>query len=389
MKKRISAALCAVVLLSTLLVLALSTAAAAEEKVYFMAVNETVLDLNDDTMPRVVGGALYVPYTLFDPNTAGASLGLFSSYNRTTGQVVIYSRNNSLIFDLNADNSSAQGTIYRDKAIIRNSMVFVPVDAVCRFFDLQWSLLTVEYGYVVRVKNSSVVLDDRAFTDAAYFAVRARYSSYIQSKTPVESPSTPPEEATPSQPVTEDDTGDLQGSRVYLAFRMEDGAGMTDILDRLERYGVYGVFFCRPEEMSDRDDDIRSLVAAGHQIGLLLDGATLDEQREQAVLGQQLLAHIARTETALCLSENLADADRVTLSEELCLWNTTLDATPGERSLWQQVNSVTGAVRAERRYFVLMDDSAQSAQALRSILSDLTEEGCEFRLATEITLDLP
>ena len=388
MKLRITAAVCAVLMVFFLLPLALSAAAAAD-KVYFMAVNETVLDLSDDTMPRVVSGVLYVPYTLFDPNTAGAGLGVFSSYNRTTGKVVIYSRSTSLTFDLNTDTSTAQGVVYREKAIIRNSMVFVPVDAVCQYFGLEWSLLTVEYGYVVRVKSSAAVLDDRGFTEAAYFAVRSRYSSYIQSKTPVESPSAPPEETVPSQPAEGSDGGDMEGARVYLAFRMEDGGGLDELLGRMEQYGVYGVFFCRPEQMKNRDDDIRTLTAAGHRIGLLLDADTLDGQREQAALGQELLAHIARTETAVCLSENLSDADRVTLSQELSLWDTTLDATSAERNQWQQSAAVTGSVRRNRRYFVLMDDTSQSALALRTILSELSGEGCEFRLATEVTLALP
>ena len=388
MKLRITAAVCAVLMVFFLLPLALSAAAAAD-KVYFMAVNETVLDLSDDTMPRVVSGVLYVPYTLFDPNTAGAGLGVFSSYNRTTGKVVIYSRSTSLTFDLNTDTSTAQGVVYREKAIIRNSMVFVPVDAVCQYFGLEWSLLTVEYGYVVRVKSSAAVLDDRGFTEAAYFAVRSRYSSYIQSKTPVESPSAPPEETVPSQPAEGSDGGEMEGARVYLAFRMEDGGGLDELLGRMERYGVYGVFFCRPEQMKNRDDDIRTLTAAGHRIGLLLDADTLDGQREQAALGQELLAHIARTETAVCLSENLSDADRVTLSQELSLWDTTLDATSAERNQWQQSAAVTGSVRRNRRYFVLMDDTSQSALALRTILSELSGEGCEFRLATEVTLALP
>ena len=388
MKLRITAAVCAVLMVFFLLPLALSAAAAAD-KVYFMAVNETVLDLSDDTMPRVVSGVLYVPYTLFDPNTAGAGLGVFSSYNRTTGKVVIYSRSTSLTFDLNTDTSTAQGVVYREKAIIRNSMVFVPVDAVCQYFGLEWSLLTVEYGYVVRVKSSAAVLDDRGFTEAAYFAVRSRYSSYIQSKTPVESPSAPPEETVPSQPAEGSDGGDMEGARVYLAFRMEDGGGLDELLGRMEQYGVYGVFFCRPEQMKNRDDDIRTLTAAGHRIGLLLDADTLDGQREQAEQGRSLLAHIARVETALCLSEGLADADRVALSRELSLWDTTLDATSAGRSQWQQSAAVTGAVRRDRRYFVLMDDTDQSAQALRAILSELTGEGCEFRLADEVALALP
>ncbi len=387
MKKKFFTVVYVLILLLSLLPTSLTNVRAVEEKVYFMGVNDTVLDLTADTMPRMVGDSLYVPYTMFDPNhTTGANLGLFSSYSRTAGTVIIYSRSDVLVFDLNHDNSSLRGIIYRDKAIIRNSMVFVPLDTVCRCFDLTWSLLEVKYGHIVRVKSSSAVLGDTEFTDAAHFAVSARYNSYIQSKTPIEEPSISPDASpSPTQDI-ETRPPKANDARLYLAFIMESGEGFLALLDQLDRHGVYGVFFCRPEELGFRDDDIRNLLAAGHRIGLLLDKDSLDGQLAQAEEGQILLSHIARTEATLCLSRNLSNNDLDLLEHHLYLWKTTLDATSAGRSISRQTESVTGAIRRNRQYFVTMDDSAQSAQALGRILSILTEDGCEFYLATEITL---
>lgn len=387
MKKKFCAMVCVLVLFFALIPTALTNARAMEEKVYFMGVNDTVLDLTADTMPRMVGDSLYVPYTMFDPNyTTGANLGLFSSYSRTAGTVIIYSRSEVLVFDLNNDNSTLRGIVHRDKAIIRNSMVFVPVDAVCRSFDLTWSLLEVKYGHIVRVKSSEAVLGDAEFTDAAHFSVSARYNSYIQSKAPVEEPNVSLDDSPiPTQEVGEE-TPEANGARLYLAFIMESGEGFTSLLEQLNHYGVYGIFFCRPEELGFRDDDIRSLLAAGHRMGLLLDKDSLAGQLAQAEEGQLLLSHIARTETSLCLSHNLSDNDRDLLKDRLYLWETTLDATSAGRSISRQTETVNGTIRRNRRYFVTMDDSAQSAQALGHILSTLTEDGCEFCLATEITL---
>ena len=382
MKKKISAAACAALLLAAVLATALPAGAA--EKVYFMGVNDIVLSLDAETMPRVVNGVLYVPYIMFDPSTTtGASLGVFSTYSRAKGNVMIYNRSQALIFDLNAGNSTFQGKTYQDRAIIRNSTVFVPVDTVCQIFDLEWSRLTVEYGYIVRVKSSAAIVADADYTDAAYFTVRSQYQSYIQSKNPTAEPPASSGEPAPSQSV--EDPG-ADGARVYLGFRMESGDGLTGILDHLKRYGAYGVFFCRPEELLRRDDEIRTLVAAGHRVGLLLDAATMDGQLEQAAEGQALLAHVARTETAVYFSENLSDADLIALSDVLCLWETTLDATPDGRSAGRQAEAVISAVRRNRRYFALLDDSPQSAQALGRILSNLTGDGCEFRLANEVVL---
>ena len=43
-------------------------------------------------MPFWSGGAIYVPYTLFDPNLNGinVSLGLYTSFNRSSGTVTIF-----------------------------------------------------------------------------------------------------------------------------------------------------------------------------------------------------------------------------------------------------------------------------------------------------------
>lgn len=383
MNRRITAALCALLLLCAGLAFALPVGAVTE-RVYFMGVNDNMMELNSDTMPRVVNGELYVPYTMFDPNAVdGAGLGLFSNYSRTKGTVIIYSRSDALIFDLNANNSSGRGVTYLDKAIIRNSMVFVPVAAVCDFFGLEYSRLTVEYGHVIRVKSSAAVLSDAEFTEAAASLMWSRYQSYLQSKVPAEEPATPAESTSPGQ--TEPEPG-ADGARIYLAFRMEAGDGLTGILNHLERYGAYGVFFCRPDELLRRDGEIRTLTARGHRVGLLLDADTLEGQLEQAARGQELLAHVARMEAAVYFSENLSDGDRAALGEGLCLWETTLDATPGERSVSRQAEAVTGAVRSNRRYFALLDDGAQSFQALGRILSTLVRDGCEFRLANEVVL---
>lgn len=373
--------LCAAVLLCTMLTCALPAAATGDEKVYFMSVNDVVLELEADTMPRMINGVLYVPYTMFDSTqTNGASLGVFASYGRGKEAVIIYNRVGTLVFDLKANNSTFSGTTYSDKAVIRNSMVFVPVEMVCRLFGLEWSRLTVDHGYIVRVKNEDVVLRDSVFADAATFAVNERYQRYLQ--TQAENPASRPS-TTPTPSVND---SSANGARVYLAFRMEDGTGFSGVLEQLRSYDVYGIFFCSPRELSKRDDDIRSLLAAGHRIGLLLDADTLNGQLKQVQQGRQLLEHIAWTEPTVYLSENLSSADEAALAGQVCLWKTTLDAVSEGRSVSRQAAVVTNAVRANRKYFALMDDCDQSTRALTRILSALTDGGCKFRLVNEVVL---
>ena len=56
----------AAVLLVVCMALGLSTlSAAAGRSVYFLAVNDTVLSLSDETMPFWENGYLYIPSTIF------------------------------------------------------------------------------------------------------------------------------------------------------------------------------------------------------------------------------------------------------------------------------------------------------------------------------------
>lgn len=394
MKKRITAALSALLLLMLLL----SASAVQGEKVYFMSVNDIILDLEDETMPRMVNGVLYVPYTMFDRNsTNGVSLGVFSQYSRIKGAVMIYGAGGTLLFDLNNGTAHFDSVLCDGKAIIRNSMVFVPLDLVCDLFGLSWSWIVMERGDVIRVKSEEVVLSDRDFATAATFAVEARYQKYLQNKnTPQQpTPSEPPADPSPSDspsvtpaptPTVPDNQAEAEDARVYLGFRMEDGEGFAAVLRYLEENGVYAVFFCDVEEVAARDEDIRSLLASGHHIGLRLNADTLDGQLDEFREGNRLLSRIAHTQTFLCMSENLARSDREKLTESVCLWQTTLDATPQGRGQTRQVNAVVEKVSPRRTYFALMDDSRQSARALTSILTQLTDRGANFLLATEVTL---
>ena len=65
---------------------------ASAAALYFTGINDSVALLTSDTMPCWSGGALYVPYTVFNANQNGISisLGLSTNYNRTGQTVTIF-----------------------------------------------------------------------------------------------------------------------------------------------------------------------------------------------------------------------------------------------------------------------------------------------------------
>lgn len=225
MKKKIIVGLCALLLMA-LIGATIPSAFAANDQIYFTAVNETVLALNDSTMPFFSGGSFYVPYTIFESTVTGENVGLFTSYSRAKGAVLIYNMSGSLLFDLNENNSVYNGTLYSESAIIRNSTVFIPINMVCRFFELDWAWLFSSQGSVIRLKSPAASLSDQEFITAANYTLNERLRAYLQNQTPYPTggPTVSPS-PTPSTPVTD-------GAQVRIAHLMgEESNEFPKLLD--------------------------------------------------------------------------------------------------------------------------------------------------------------
>lgn len=426
MKKRVFAALCACLLAVSCVLSIFGSARASRTDVYFTVVNDKVLELRSDTMPFFSGGELYVPYTVFDPNSTEISLGVFATYVNNT--VMLYSRStNALVFDLSADTAmSTGGRTFSKTAIRRNSVVFLPVDLVCNYFGLKWSWwINPDYGFAVRVKSASARLSDQDIIPAARNIMESRYNAYMKSITPPEetdppaaspspepAPSQSPHPVQPVQPVdqtpaptqpqtpqpqqpqqpqqpgpadptptTEVEPDPPQGGDVYLAFRCDQGGDTGALAAALERRELFGTFFFRPEELADRDDEVRALAAAGHKIGLLLDGAQEEDREEQARAGSELLAHILRAGADVALTEDAA------VPEGWFRWTTTVDGRPGESGTTARwMRELIRAAAEPEECFLLLDDSSRCGELLERLLDGLEDEGCTFRLAVETAL---
>lgn len=401
MKKRAAAALCAGMLL--LLSIAMAGArAVGRVTVYFMVVNETVLELRADTMPFMSGGDVYVPYTMFDPNVTGINLGVFALYGSNTAMV--YDRSGGmLVFDLAANTTeTSDGTLLSQTAIRRNSMVFLPVALVCSYFDLDWNMpVDPDYGFIVRVVNSSARLSYDEFLVAAKYVMTLRYNEYVRSigggeRDPEPSASsaspspTPTPTPTPTPAVTHTPAPSVpgvsppptpQGGTVYLAFSCDSGGSTADIAAALERRSTFGLFFFRPEDLTARDDEVRALAAAGHKIGLLLDGADEAAREEQARYGNELLSHILRSGASIALTET-GQAPPVGWFR----WTTDVDGRVQSRTANERLQDIVRDAVGPLECFLLLDDDGQTAGLLPRLLRNLEDNGCQFRLALETVL---
>ena len=287
--KRIAALLCALALLPLLP----PPAATAAEMVYFTSVNDTLLELSDETMPFYQDDELYVAYTAF----YGTSIGM--TYSRSRDKTFIYlSRlRRILVFDLAAGTSydNAERNVPLDgHVIVHGDVVFLPLGMLADFFSLDYSCTKVSCGYLVRVKNEKVVLSDAVFIDAASTLMEQRYAQYERAHQPVEPveptppvqptvPTTPTQPVaptiptTPTQPVTPatPTKQEREASDVYLLFAATEQA--ASIETALTARDVRAAFFFTPTELPARGDLARRLAATGQAIGLAPDAADADE----------------------------------------------------------------------------------------------------------------
>ena len=366
MRKKLLAVLaCAVLLLQ------LAVPAGAAGTVYFTAVNMSVLELSDATMPFWSNGYLYVPGSIFA--TYGKELGVSYSYNAAKEKAVLYVNEDtvrSLLFDLNKDYAEDQsGNMYFQKPLVRGGVLFLPVALIAQCFGLSYSTIPVERGYLVWVRTQAVDLSERLFADAATYPMETRYSQYLKNQ-----------ESGQSGGGTAD-TGGAQtasGQQVYLCVRASDADTVSGLLDALDQYGSQAAFYCTVDFLEQEGALLRRMTATGHAVGILVDAADPAGRTvaEQLAAGNAALEAATCGRTRLARLENVSDqtAADVEAMGYCCLWP-DLDRSPypltdsaAASTLLRRVGERSGAVS------VWLGDGA-AASGLRSFLSGLRSSG--------------
>ncbi len=363
-------------LLCTVMLAAALVMPAAAAPLYFTSLNDSLEQLTAETMPVWFGGALYVPLSLFSPttNTTRVDLGLNVSYSASSNKATLFNLRKMLVFDLN------EGTCYSDltgeefaaQAISRGGRVYVPVAVVCEFFGFSWSynvLPTVDQGYLVRVKNEDVALDDARFIDAATELIGRRLRDYNQRMNP--KPTTP---VTPDpEPVQPDDSPEEKpAAAVYLGFRCVSGEELTAVLDLMDRAGKLGVFFLTPEQIREWDDQVRRMAGTGHVVALAASGEDAAATARLLEEGQRELERAACQRTAVVLAPK-DQRERLEQGGWIC-WQDTLRAGPaqgqGGTAFSRGVIRSLGS-RGRSAYLTLEGD--QISQVLPSLLRQLED----------------
>ena len=367
-KGLLAAALCA-----ALLVLGVAIPASGSSgTVYLMAVNERVLDVTAENMPTIMNGVLYVPYTMLSVQSTGINLGINIQYSTTRRTMVVSNGQSGIMFDIQTNTAQdMRGNPVSARAMVRNSMTFLPIDYLCTYFDgtISCSRVYSKYGTVIRVTSASAVLRDSDFVRAADNLLADSLRGYYASITP-------PETATPTAAPTPTPTAKPTEAEVLLALRWGEQAEEAARL--LEDRGERALFLFTVLELRERDDTARRLIAAGHTVGLALTGEDAEACAAQLEEGRRLLAEIARYHALVVSADALDSEGREALRQEGCaLWSPDLR---GEN--YHTGAALVEALDSQSVRGVELTCGAGSAVFLRSMLNAMDGEGCTLRQPT-------
>ena len=289
--KRLLSLLLSVLMLCTLL----PPRASAAPTLYFTAVNDRMCDLSDETMPFWQNGLLYVAGATVD---GPDDLGIRYSYNQEKSVAILYKGQRVLYCDLTAGTmeNNRTGEQYAGSPIVRSGMVFFPITALAKMFDLKYSSTKIAYGYLLRIRDDNAVLSDEYFIDAATDPIQKRYAQYGRAHAAAEQ-----ENETPAQvetPVRRDDL------TVYLLLPAANGSMLTQLLSTLENYQSHATLLLTPELLESAGDGVRRAAATGNAVALRIDAATAAEALAQIERGNDALWHAASLRTRLVYLES-------------------------------------------------------------------------------------
>lgn len=348
---------------------------AAAPTVYFTSVNDTILNLSDDTMPFWQGGTLYVPHTAIDDGKMPKELGIYCSYNREKQLVTLIQSRKVLIADVAAGTIyDRDETYYAGKAVVHGDIAFLPIDSVAKYFDLQYSYTKVTNGYLVRIKDSSAVLPDSKFIDAAAAPMAQRYSQYEKTHTSGGGTDGPDGSGSDSAALR----------TAYPAFLVSDVSASEALLTVLGSGAATFIFDASALALTD--DLLRHIVASGSTLALRIDASVSAEKTIDAIVrANDALWAACNSKTRLVLLDNAAET--VTEAVEAagyCPVSFALDYSEALPSAARAANGILSRADGKNVCTVLLGRDIDVQSAMSAIVSTLRTNNCAVARLNEV-----
>ena len=234
----------------------------------FTGVNDTLLPLKDATMPAYFGTKLYVPVSVFTEfgisSGTSASQGILSVYRSSEKLRLDFFISLGLVMDQDGETYEGAGVEIID------GLYFVPLEFMCGFFNLTYTLLSNDPLSVLRIKNSSAVYNDRTYLGTYKRQIENAYKAYTTPATQTPNPSS----VTPTESPIILDFSDVT---VYLSFFNAGDSYTPTILDTLASYSTSACFFLSSSDIMANPALVRRISGEKHMLGIWLDSADYEE----------------------------------------------------------------------------------------------------------------
>ena len=156
------------------------TADAARDNLYFVAVDEVVLPLDDSSMPFWYASHLYISGAMFD-STSRRTLGVVRVQNLDRGLMVFTNGIETLTFrEEEGYGEDEEGKTYYPGIVLRDGEYFAPASVLSTVFGFTYSVTEVEHGSLVWLRDREFRLNDKAFAAAAAPQLRKCYEEYLR-----------------------------------------------------------------------------------------------------------------------------------------------------------------------------------------------------------------
>ena len=257
---------------------------------YFIAVNDVLLPFNDDTMPYVTGGEIFVPRRIFE------GVGVFSVASEELERVRIYTGASRYVDFYTARSlvEDQDGNVLPWPAARRvGSRFYVPLRQVCDFFGLTYEevevsrdIISQEQMWLIRIRQREGAsgFNGPTFVVMNRSAIRNAYNEYHALPPPT--PAAPPDVALPSPPTVEPPPK-YNDVTIHHSFYNISAGGTNVILELLDASAAPDYRFCFFVSADDIIKDaglIRRISGSGHTIGIWLTEGTYNEYLRTSAL---------------------------------------------------------------------------------------------------------